>query len=509
MHLNGACRQVGDWSTRVSSGLWTRHSHDYSVSSVLDYSVISAEHLDSVRSMEVDQDGHLAGGSDHVFVLTDLKDKFVIVSRMATDQTERGWDIEEEDQDWSGYKEVVRKTLEETGKASRGGVEDLSYSVTGAILAGLQQAIGRRKPRRAEGEKRYPREIVELVKERKKLETKWKTEKVKFANSRSSQPRNSLVVAGQELRTMRERVQEEIRIFSRQSRAPLLKTCKMKTKKSRKTFWRYVSRKTKSSEEITSLQRKDTGVIVYRPEELADEALRYLKVIFNAQEEEPGVEEGVGGRVEDQAETQGQQEGPASVNVPLHTDHSYGMDLDPGIKSEGGSKSPNMDPKGYMDKDVTRAELGEMLDVLKNGKASGWDDIPNEALKNAPEALLVQIVKLFNNVKESGKVPAAWRRGRLVLVHKKGARTDAYNYRPLTVINSVAALYSKLLNVRLTKVVEAHKLLGEVQHGFRKGRSGTDCGFILSTVLWKSSALRRTPHLAFLDLQKAYDSMER
>ena len=79
---------------------------------------------------------------------------------------------------------------------------------------------------------------------------------------------------------------------------------------------------------------------------------------------------------------------------------------------------------------------------------------------------------------------------------------DAYNYRPLTVLNSVAGLYTKLLNARLVKVVEAHGLLGQVQNGFRKGRSGADCGFILNTVLWKSSALRKKPHLAFLDLQK-------
>ena len=66
----------------------------------------------------------------------------------------------------------------------------------------------------------------------------------------------------------------------------------------------------------------------------------------------------------------------------------------------------------------------------------------------------------------------------------------------------VAGLYTKLLNARLVKVVEAHGLLGQVQNGFRKGRSGADCGFILNTVLWKSSALRKKPHLAFLDLQK-------
>ena len=254
---------------------------------------------------------------------------------------------------------------------------------------------------------------------------------------------------------------------------------------------------------------KFAGVMVYRPEELADEVLEYLKVIFKGEEEDPGTFQPNMGQKEDQEELLDPQNVPPTVQSGPHPDHSYGVDRDPSIKSEGASTSPNMDPRGFLDRWVTRAELGEVLNTLKDGKASGWDDIPNEALRNAPEALLVQIVRLYNNVMSRGKVPAAWRRGRLVLVHKRGARTDAYNYRPLTVINSVAALYSKLMNARLTKVVEAHNLLGEMQNGFRQGRSGIDCGFILNTVLWKSSALRKKPHLAFLDLQKAYDSVDR
>ena len=260
VHLNGACRTPGDWSTRESSGLWTRHAHDNTSSSVLDYSVISAEHLDTVKSMEVDQDGRLGGDADHNFVLTRLQDKFVIVTRAARDQEERGWNIEEEDQDWSRFKEVVSQRLEEGAGAGEGTVEELNHTVTGALLAGLKETIGRRRPRRAENERRFPKEIVKLLHERKMLETKWKKEKVEFANSRSSVPRNSLIVIGQELKQMRERVQEEIEIFYRQRRGPLLKACRTKTRTGRKTFWRYVSRKFRSSEEISSLQRKDSGM---------------------------------------------------------------------------------------------------------------------------------------------------------------------------------------------------------------------------------------------------------
>ena len=76
-------------------------------------------------------------------------------------------------------------------------------------------------------------------------------------------------------------------------------------------------------------------------------------------------------------------------------------------------------------------------------------------------------------------------------------------------MESLTGLYTKLLNMRLVSVVEEHKLLGEIQNGFRKTRSRADCGFILNTVLWKTAAQRKKVHLAFLDLQKAYDSVDR
>ena len=67
----------------------------------------------------------------------------------------------------------------------------------------------------------------------------------------------------------------------------------------------------------------------------------------------------------------------------------------------------------------------------------------------------------------------------------------------------------KILNARLIEVVEKHILLGEIQKKFRKGRSTADCCFVLNTILWKSIALRKLANIAFLDIQKAYDSVNR
>ena len=107
------------------------------------------------------------------------------------------------------------------------------------------------------------------------------------------------------------------------------------------------------------------------------------------------------------------------------------------------------------------------------------------------------------------QVPKAWNRGRVVLVHKKGNAAEINNYRPVTVLTCMNATYSKVINARLTEVVERHRLLGEIQNGFRKDRSGGDSSFTLNSVLWKSLAKKRKVHLAFMDLQKAYDSVDR
>ena len=106
-------------------------------------------------------------------------------------------------------------------------------------------------------------------------------------------------------------------------------------------------------------------------------------------------------------------------------------------------------------------------------------------------------------IKDQCKLPKNWNVGRLVLVHKKGSVDDISNYRPLTVIILLCGLFSRILNARLAAVTETHKLLGEIQNGFRRGRCCADNNFILNTILWKARALGKEVHCGYIDLFKA------
>ena len=116
VHVNGY--------QHLTSGLWTRQRAG--ISTILDYGVIASEHLSSVISMLIDDQGTFGGGSDHNWIFLDLADNFVRKNRVSNlPKKKPSWNISH-DQDWSSFQEKVdilvdatRKDLDATALASR------------------------------------------------------------------------------------------------------------------------------------------------------------------------------------------------------------------------------------------------------------------------------------------------------------------------------------------------------------------------------------------------------
>ena len=494
-HVNGATRIEGDWSTRICSGLWTRHSIDHRSSTVLDYAVVSAEHLPTVKEMIVDQDGAFGGHSDHNMLFLTLQDKFVATRKLPVTH-KPGWDLNEET-DMSKFKEVVARELRLLETSGVGpGVNALSDGLTAALIKGLNEGVGRRKPRQKR-KQLFPKHIVVLMKERRALEKEFKSLKCKFASSNHQTPPESLLVARELLDSKNEELDSARSKFYRQKRAPLLNLSRCKSRNGRKKFWSFVSGRNKKEGDIEVLKDTDTGILKYSPVGISDEIRKYLKTIFSGFDEDPGLNF---------------DEGNETLNedIPVQSrDHEYSTKTHASLPKGGQGADPSINPSGFLNKPITVSEVRSVIDGLKFGKAAGHDDVVNEALKEAPQSFLDKLTCLFNRVKDRSEVPEAWKRGKVVLVHKKGPKNIASNYRPITVLTAMNGVYSKVLNQRLIEVVERHQLLGEVQNGFRQGRSCSDSAFVLNTVLWKSLAKRKKVHLSFLDLVKAYDSVDR
>ena len=499
VHVNGAVRVQGDWGTKICTGLWTRHASDYVSSSVLDYVVVSEEHIGSVVEMVVDQDGVHGGASDHNMLFSRWTDKFISIPEVPPIKNP-GWATEKAD--WNKFRQVVQDELDQRLGGLDIGLDSLSDALSRVLTKGLNDAVGKKSsipPQQAV----FPRHIVTLIKERKELERKFKSEKSRFSTSRVQVPPPSLVVAKDNLAAKTSELNLAKERFSRQRRAPLMYLAKSKSPRNRRKFWEYVNRKTKKSSDIPPLQDKFSGVLKHDPQEISDEIYCYLKNIFSGSDEPPTF-------LPHAAADEAAQDGdfpPGHDGPGLHRDHEYNAQSRSHLPRSGSGGNIDSDPAGFLEKEFSASEVSTIVKALGNGKAAGHDYIINEALKEAPESFISLLTKLFNMVKSRGRVPRAWSRGRVVLIHKKDSVSDISNYRPLTVLTCMCATFSKVMNARLTEVVERHKLLGEVQNGFRKDRSCADSAFILNSVLWKSIAKKKKINLAFLDLAKAYDSV--
>jgi hypothetical protein len=70
---------------------------------------------------------------------------------------------------------------------------------------------------------------------------------------------------------------------------------------------------------------------------------------------------------------------------------------------------------------ITKESMSEILLGLKPDKAMGYDEIPNEFLRNGGKAMLSSLVDLFTAISDFEQIPSDWQTGIFKSIHKSGS----------------------------------------------------------------------------------------
>ena len=164
-----------------------------------------------------------------------------------------------------------------------------------------------------------------------------------------------------------------------------------------------------------------------------------------------------------------------------------------------------------IDSVIDKHEVEEVLKHLKYGKAAGIDDVPYEMFKNGGETVVGMLLKLYNKVWSEEKVPCNWNESRVVLLHKGGhkSKKELKNYRPIALMDTIGKIFCMVLNERLRVCVERNRILSDEQNGFRRNRRGEDNIFIVRELIERCKQRNERGYFAFLDIEKAYDRVNR
>lgn len=155
---------------------------------------------------------------------------------------------------------------------------------------------------------------------------------------------------------------------------------------------------------------------------------------------------------------------------------------------------------------ITDEELQESLTRMKNRKAAGPDGIYTEFLKYGGEDFNSRLLNFINKCWRSARIPETRYEGHAISIFKKGNRRLCGNYRGISLLNLRYKLYTKIIIARLKPITEA---LLENHSGFRVDGSCIDNVFSINQIIEKRREYNLETHVAFVDLEKAFDRIER
>ncbi|BHF84681.1 hypothetical protein SprV_0902783200 [Sparganum proliferum] len=147
------------------------------------------------------------------------------------------------------------------------------------------------------------------------------------------------------------------------------------------------------------------------------------------------------------------------------------------------------------------------LKNLKEAKCSGPDNIPAKFLKELANELSKPLAHIFRSSFELGRLPSEWKTANIFPIYKGGARTNANNYRPVSLTCICCKIMEAIVKKATMKFLEQGHLLSDLQHGFRQNRSCLS-SLLLSTEQW-TRALDEDGRVdvIYTDFKKAFDSV--
>ena len=146
---------------------------------------------------------------------------------------------------------------------------------------------------------------------------------------------------------------------------------------------------------------------------------------------------------------------------------------------------------------------------LKNGKASGVDNVYNIILKKAIGTGFYKVwARAFTISLKLGFIPHVWKVAVLcMLIKPDKPPSQTTSYRLISLLSAITKLFERVIEKRLRKHLEDNGFFTKYQSGFRKSKSTNDHLFRLSQTIMES--FNRGEHViaAFLDVEKAFDNV--
>ena len=156
----------------------------------------------------------------------------------------------------------------------------------------------------------------------------------------------------------------------------------------------------------------------------------------------------------------------------------------------------------------TCEDLVKAIDEVHASSSSPDFSVPAIVLKKCKYSLAKPLYLLWKESLNTGTVPAAYKSQLVTPVFKKGSRSKASNYRPISLTPHKIKVFERIICDKVIEYLERNSILSSKQHGFRKGRSClTQLLQQYDRILLNLLEYQETDSI-YLDYAKAFDKVD-
>ena len=159
-------------------------------------------------------------------------------------------------------------------------------------------------------------------------------------------------------------------------------------------------------------------------------------------------------------------------------------------------------------KPVEEADVIKIIDNLSSKNSCGIDKITTKLLKKITPYITKSITFILNQSLASGVFPDKLKIAKIVPIFKKNDPTLLDNYRPISLLPVFSKIFERVIFDQLHNHFNLHNLYFESQYGFRKKHSTESAVLELVDKTIKHMDSGDVPISIFLDLSKAFDTLD-
>lgn len=169
----------------------------------------------------------------------------------------------------------------------------------------------------------------------------------------------------------------------------------------------------------------------------------------------------------------------------------------------------NRNPNSFFTSPTSPLEVSEILSSLNIRKASGPNSLPYPLISAVLDKCSHILSEIINLSFSSGVYPTKLKTANVIPIFKnKGSPLDVQNFRPISLLSNIDKVFQKLMHKRLTKFLEASKIIYPSQFGFRSKHS-TDLALCHCVEkIYEALDSGKFGCAIFIDLQKAFDTVD-